>query len=83
MASGDNPRQQTYVIEGPAGIGQITGLRIEALPDRSLPKGGPGRDTYGNFVLTRLSIEVEDGSVATHSVQRNSGRRWKGTRQAQ
>lgn len=62
LATGDNPRQQTYVIEGRAGIEQITGLRIEALPDRSLPKGGPGRDTYGNFVLTRLSVEADDGS---------------------
>ena len=49
-------------IEGSVGTEQITGLRIEALPDRSLPRGGPGRDTYGNFVLTRLKVEINDGS---------------------
>jgi hypothetical protein len=62
IASGANPREQTYTIEGAAPIEQITGLRIEALPDRSLPRGGPGRDTYGNFVLTRLKVEIDDGS---------------------
>ena len=77
-ASGENPRRQTYVIEGSAGVEQMTGLRIEALPDRSLPRGGPGRDTYGNFVLTRLTIEVEDGngwrSVPFRRVQADDGK---------
>ena len=59
-ATGDNPREQEYVIEGAVGLEQMSGLRIEALPDGNLPKGGPGRDTYGNFVLTKLNVEVAD-----------------------
>jgi hypothetical protein len=78
LASGDNPRQQTYIIEGVVGTNQVTGLRIEALPDRSLPKGGPGRDTYGNFVLTRLRVEINDGdgwrSVAIRRKQADDGK---------
>ena len=35
----------------------ITGVRIEAIPDSRLPKGGPGRASGdGNFVLTEFEI---------------------------
>ena len=35
----------------------LTGLRLEALPDKRLPKGGPGRAPGdGNFVLTELEL---------------------------
>ena len=40
---------------------RITAVRLEALPDPSLPKGGPGRDHYGNFVLTGFHLTVDDG----------------------
>ena len=36
----------------PALAGPLTGLRLEVLPDPSLPKSGPGRDIYGNYVMT-------------------------------
>jgi len=42
---------------GPHGIA-ITGVRLEALPDPSLPQNGPGRDYYGNFVLTGFRVEA-------------------------
>jgi hypothetical protein len=60
LASGENPMVETYVLEGALRGLQITALRIEALPDPTLPRGGPGRDTYGNFVLTSVTMEVQD-----------------------
>ena len=36
---------------------RITAIRLEALPDPSLPKGGPGRDPYGNFQLNGFEVE--------------------------
>ena len=57
LASGENPRESVYTIEAEAPFGGVTGIRLEALPDKSLPRGGPGRDPYGNFVLTRLAVE--------------------------
>ena len=40
-----------------ATIGRFTGLRIEALMDKRLPKNGPGRaPNDGNFVLTELEL---------------------------
>ena len=58
LASGKNPDLDTYVLEGKSPVtGPITGIRIEALPDASLPAGGPGRDYYGNFQMTGVEIE--------------------------
>lgn len=34
---------------------KVTGLRLEVLPDPSLPGNGPGRAGSGNFVLTEIS----------------------------
>ena len=61
VASGDNPRIETYMLEGNVSLSKITGLRIEALPDPTLPRGGPGRDVYGNFVLKEITLDFFDG----------------------
>ena len=59
LASGTNPDAESYVLEAKAPLGEITGIRIEALPDPSLPAGGPGRDYYGNFMLQDVRVEAE------------------------
>ncbi|MDZ7637455.1 MAG: PSD1 and planctomycete cytochrome C domain-containing protein [Bryobacterales bacterium] len=59
LASGNNPPNDTYLLEGKlAAPANIAALMIEALPDASLPRGGPGRDLYGNFILTDITVEV-------------------------
>ncbi|MEJ7607427.1 MAG: DUF1549 domain-containing protein [Bryobacteraceae bacterium] len=63
VATGANPQNETYIVEGTIGASQLTGIRLETLPDPQLPKGGPGRDVYGNFILTRLKVEIGDGSA--------------------
>src|SRR5207302_4849687 len=40
----------------------ITGVRIEALSDPSLVKGGPGRAANGNFDLTDFRITIAPAS---------------------
>jgi hypothetical protein len=57
LVSGANPSSDTYVIEARLPSGEITGLRIEAMPHSSLPRGGPGRDSYGNFFVTEVTAE--------------------------
>jgi hypothetical protein len=86
VATGDNPQRETYAIEAPAPKGQLTGLRIETLPDASLPRGGPGRDVYGNFIVTEVHLEiVKDGRATPVEFKRivaDDGRvQAKGTRQ--
>jgi Protein of unknown function (DUF1553)/Protein of unknown function (DUF1549)/Planctomycete cytochrome C len=58
LASGKNPDTETYVVEAAGPLSQITGIRIEALPDPSLPAGGPGRDYYGNFQVHEVNVEA-------------------------
>jgi mono/diheme cytochrome c family protein len=58
LASGKNPDGDIYRLEAPAPAAQVTGIRVEAIPDLSLPAGGPGRDYYGNFMLRSMMIEA-------------------------
>ena len=54
LASGPAPAEEAYTVAAALPGARITALRLEALPDPSLPQGGPGRDYYGNFALTGL-----------------------------
>jgi len=63
LASGPNPGYAVYTIEAPAPAIRITAIRLEALPDPSLPKGGPGRDLYGNFQMNGVEVEAGPASA--------------------
>jgi hypothetical protein len=68
LASGLHGGLDRYQLDVTLPEGVITGVRLEALPDPSLPKGGPGRDYYGNFVLTTFQLETgEANTPATFS----------------
>ncbi len=56
LASGPNPPTTTYTVEATTRSAGITGLRLEAMLDPSLPKQGPGRDPYGHFRLTKVQV---------------------------
>jgi Protein of unknown function (DUF1553) len=56
VASGPAPTTETYTVRAEAALPRITALRLEVLPDEALPQGGPGRDYYGNFVLTGIAV---------------------------
>lgn len=59
LVGGTNVDSGTYRIEGeiPAGA-TVTGLKLEVLPDPSLPANGPGRVKHGNFVLNQIRLTV-------------------------
>jgi hypothetical protein len=59
LASGATPEREEYIIKAATQLKNITGLRIEVLPDERLPRGGPGRDPYGNFVLSKVEISAD------------------------
>ena len=42
-------------------------LRLEVLPDRSLPSQGPGRAGNGNFVLSELTASVVPGPARSRA----------------
>ncbi len=65
LASGENPSTDTYTLRFAALPEGVTAVRLDVLPDASLPKQGPGRAGNGNFVLSEIRLEVHaaDGSV--------------------
>jgi mono/diheme cytochrome c family protein len=58
LASGENPAMTTYTVVAETRLAGITGVRLEALLDPSLPKGGPGRDAYGHFRITGIRVDA-------------------------
>ncbi|MGE3805285.1 MAG: DUF1549 domain-containing protein [Gemmataceae bacterium] len=56
LAKGKNPSPETYTITLKTDVKNITGIRLEVLPDDSLPAKGPGRAPNGNFVLNELKL---------------------------
>src|SRR5262249_43383085 len=57
-AGGQNPPLEAYRFVAHTDLPGITSVRLEALADESLVRGGPGRAGNGNFALSdfRLSI---------------------------
>ena len=65
LASGSSPATDIHEIVIKPDLSRVTAIRIEALPDPSLPVGGPGRADSGNFVLS--NIDVIDGAKTSFS----------------
>ena len=56
IASGANPSPDSYTVTAKTTLKEITGIRLEVLPDPSLPGQGPGRAPNGNFVLSEFKV---------------------------
>lgn len=64
---GKKPDKETYKILIKNLPNPVSALRIDALPQDSLPQKGPGRAADGNFVMTEVIARVEraDGDRVT------------------
>ena len=72
IASGATPDTDTYElrIEAPGTPGvSLAGVRLEVLPDDSLPSKGPGRAGNGNFVLTEVVARLERPATETRLIR--------------
>ena len=58
LATGANSATETYTFKAVVDLPALTALRVEALPDASLKDNGPGRSANGNFVLTKVELNV-------------------------
>ncbi len=58
LASGTRPASETYTLRMKGAPEGVTALRLEVLPDDTLPQRGPGRADNGNFVLSEFSASV-------------------------
>jgi len=64
LVSGDKPNNDVYEVELAVEPAGATALRLEVLPDPSLPDGGPGRApllSVGDFLLTELTVDAAGG----------------------
>jgi mono/diheme cytochrome c family protein len=59
-AKGSVPDQEQFEFVSDAPQRPLTGLRLEAMVDPSLPQTGPGRAGNGNFQLSRVRVELEE-----------------------
>ena len=55
---GQPPKRDTYTLVFQTELKDITGLRLEALADSRLPKGGPGWSGNGNFHVSELTLQA-------------------------
>ena len=61
LANDLNSAMVVYAFEADTPLNGITGVRLEALQDNSLPFNGPGlQNSNGNFVLSEFSVRVGD-----------------------
>ena len=60
--NGPKPPSDTYTVRFTTALRDITAFRFEAVPFEELPKGGPGRDPEGGFVISEIEIRDERGS---------------------
>ncbi|MBC8244368.1 MAG: PSD1 domain-containing protein [Verrucomicrobia bacterium] len=56
LVSGENPAKAEYELYYKTGLNQLSGIRLEVLPDDSLGAKGPGRTPHGNFVLNEVRV---------------------------
>jgi hypothetical protein len=62
LASDKNPATDTYTLSFKSLPAGVTAVRLEVLPDDSLPQKGPGRAGNGNFVLSEIIATVKPAS---------------------
>jgi hypothetical protein len=64
LVTGKNNDQEAYTLTLKTPLANITGIRLEVLPDDRLPAKGPGRAPNGNFVLNEFRLAgIEEGAT--------------------
>ncbi len=58
MATSGSLTTATYEITFAEALTSVTGFRLEAMEDASLPTGGPGLFPNGNFVINEITAEA-------------------------
>jgi len=71
LGSGDSTKSEVYELLLPASETPVRAIRLEVLPDESLPANGPGMTGYegpkGDFFLSELELTAAGEAVAIAS----------------
>ena len=62
-----NPTE-AFIISAKMPAGSISGVRLEVMPDPSLPANGPGASQNGNFVLTQILVQTIGADKKPHEL---------------
>lgn len=73
LVKGDNPNTDEYTVSIRTEAQGITAIRLEVLPDPSLPGGGPGRGIImspneGDFLLSEIAVTVAPWAAPDQAV---------------
>ena len=70
LVSGPHGPTDVYTFSGPLPLAAVSALRLEVLPDDSLPQHGPGREPNGNLHLSEVQLLLfEPGSTTGRPLQ--------------
>ena len=67
LVSGDWPNNDVYTLELSTPLAGVTAIKLEALPDESLPERGPGRAPLfmpGDFMLSEIELKAGAGNAS-------------------
>jgi len=64
LATGKPEKTDAYTFTVPTSLTKLVAVRVEALRDDSLPKGGPGRSPDGAFTLTEITLTATPSAEA-------------------
>jgi len=64
LASGENASGDVYTVTADGEGKQVSAIRLDVLPDTSLPHNGPGRHASGNFQLAAFRLFRSGGQTA-------------------
>jgi hypothetical protein len=69
FSSGNQPQKDIYSVSADTDLAEVTGIRLELLPDERLPSKGSGRHANGNPIISEIrltSSNKADGSQKEH-----------------
>jgi cytochrome c553 len=69
LATGENPQHEQYTFTADIDLPPVTAVRLEALSDASLVKGGPGRASNGNFALSDFRVSSRPAGTEQPSTE--------------
>ena len=63
LVRGENAIRDLYQVDYQIEAADIASLQLRVIPHESLPRGGPGRASNGNFVLVDVRVEDSEGAA--------------------
>jgi len=74
LATIARPDMDIYVLRASTSLKTISAIRLDLIPDPSLPQNGPGREDNGNMHLSEIVIQAHDKAGAARTLSISGAR---------